>query len=262
MHNNMQNNPYNSPYNNPYNKMRKIFKNRGGDGFTALIFLMPSLIGISVFFLIPFADTMRRGFYDVRGVNFIGLNSYVSVLNNPAFQLAAVNTIRFAAICIPLLLVLSLGTALLLRSIKPLGRIFKTTFLLPMAVPVASIVLLWQALFNYGGLANSVLNYFGFETIEFMSSASAFWVLVGTYLWKNNGYNMILWLAGLDGISETLYEAAYVDGASEFRTGRRITLKHVLRWYRLRTRDVRPHFNRNFARIKFASIYSGYKDYC
>jgi len=198
------------------------------EGFTTLAFLAPSLAGISVFFLIPFIDTIRRSFYDVRAVNFIGLDGYVSVLGNDAFKLAALNTAKFAAVCIPLLLVVSLGTALLLRSIKPLGRIFKTTFLLPMAVPVASVVLLWQAMFNYGGIANGLLVNFGLAPIDFMNTSSAFWVLVFTYLWKNNGYNMVLWLAGLDGISETLYEAARVDGANALQCFRFITLPCLL----------------------------------
>ena len=212
--------------------MSKIFGTiwRSGrkESITAIAFLAPSFIGIAIFFLIPFLETMRRSFYDVRAVNFIGFDSYISVLNNAAFRLAAVNTAKFVAVCIPLLMVVSLATALLLRSIKPLGRVFKTTFLLPMAVPVASIVLLWQAVFNYGGLANTVLINLGFEPINFMGSGSAFWVLVFTYLWKNNGYNMILWLAGLDGISETLYEAAHVDGASRLQSFRYVTLPCLL----------------------------------
>jgi len=190
--------------------------------------MAPSLIGISIFFLIPFVDTVRRSFYDVRGVNFIGLQSYVSVLNNAAFRLAAANTAKFVAICIPLLLVVSLGTALLVRSVKPYGKIFKTTYLLPMAVPVASIVLLWQVLFNEGGLANTILITIGLQPINFMGSSTAFWVLIFTYLWKNTGYNMILWLAGLDGISETLYEAARVDGASKLQSFRYVTLPCLL----------------------------------
>ena len=209
-------------------KGRNIKRLLKGEGFTALTFLAPSLVGISIFFLIPFIDTIRRSFYDVRGVNFIGFTSYASVINNAAFRLAAANTARFVAVCIPLLMIISLATALLLRSVKPLGKAFKTTYLLPMAVPVASIVLLWQALFNEGGLANAVLVHVGLQPIEFMDSGAAFWVLVFTYLWKNNGYNMILWLAGLDGISETLYEAAHVDGAGAWQSFRHITLPCLL----------------------------------
>ena len=198
------------------------------EGLTAFAFLAPSMLGISLFFLIPFVDTIRRSFYDVRGVNFIGFESYVSVLNNMAFRLAARNTTLFIAFCIPLLLVVSLCTALLVRAIRPYGKLFKTSFLLPMAVPVASIVLLWQVVFNESGLANTVLTTFGMEPIHFMGSGAAFWVLIFTYLWKNTGYNMILWLAGLDSISDTLYEAAHVDGASKLQSFRYVTLPCLL----------------------------------
>ena len=198
------------------------------EGFISLAFIAPSLIGISVFFLIPFADTVRRSFFDTRGVNFIGFDSYVSVLNNDAFRLAAANTLRFVAICIPLLMVASLIIALLIRSVRPMGKIFKTTYLLPMAVPVASIVLLWQVMFNQNGLANTILIAAGAQPIDFMGSSAAFWVLIFTYIWKNNGYNMILWLAGLDSISDTLYEAAHVDGANAWQRFRYITLPGLL----------------------------------
>ena len=203
-------------------------KGNKNEGAIALVFLAPSLVGIGIFFLLPFIDTIRRSFYDVRGVNFIGLESYISVLNNPAFRLAAANTGRFIGVVIPLLLVISLATALLIRGIRPYGKLFKTTFLLPLAVPVASIVLLWQVVFNQYGLANSALNFFGFESINFMGSSAAFWVLVFTYVWKNTGYNMILWLAGLDAISDSLYEAANVDGASKLQSFIYITLPSLL----------------------------------
>lgn len=199
-----------------------------GEGIAALAFLAPSLIGISVFFLIPFIDTVRRSFYDARGKNFIGLDGYTSVLNNSAFKLAAANTAKFAAVCIPLLLLISLIIALLVRSLRPGGKTFKTTYLLPMAVPVASIVLLWQVLFHQNGIVNTGLTALGAEPVDFMGSSAAFWVLVFTYLWKNSGYNMILWLAGLDGISETLYEAARVDGANAWQIFRRITLPGLM----------------------------------
>jgi len=181
-----------------------------------------------VFFLIPFVDTVRRSFYDARGVNFIGFDGYTSVLENSAFRLAAGNTARFVAICIPLLLIVSLIIALVLRSVRPHGRILKTSYLLPMAVPVASIVLLWQVLFHYNGLMNTALGTFGAEPIDFMESSAAFWVLVFTYLWKNSGYNMILWLAGLDGIRETLYEAARMDGANAWQCFSHVTLPGLL----------------------------------
>ena len=199
-----------------------------GEGFSAIAFLAPSLIGISVFFLIPFVDTVRRSFYDARGRNFIGPEGYASVLRNEAFRLAAANTAKFVAICIPLLLLISLITALLVRSVRPRGKALKTTYLLPMAMPVASIVLLWQVMFRQNGLANTVLTELGAQPIDFMGSSAAFWVLIFTYLWKNNGYDMVLWLAGLDNITDSLYEAARVDWANSWQCFRYITLPGLL----------------------------------
>jgi len=199
-----------------------------GESLAALAFMAPSMAGILVFFLIPFIDTVRRSFYDARGRNFIGFDGYASVLGNRAFQLAAANTAKFIAVCIPLLLIVSLIIALLVRAVKHRGRVFKTTYLLPMAVPVASVVLLWQVLFHQNGLMNTVLGTFGAGPVDFMGSSAAFWVLIFTYLWKNSGYDMILWLAGLDSISESLYEAARVDGANEWQCFRFITLPGLL----------------------------------
>jgi len=201
---------------------------RKGEGLAALAFLAPSMAGILIFFLIPFVDTVRRSFFDVRGRNFIGLDGYASVLSNSAFQLAAANTAKFIAICIPLLLLVSLIIALLVRAIRPMGKVFKTTYLLPMAIPVASVVLLWQVLFNENGLVNAILASAGLGPVDFTGTSAAFWVLVFTYLWKNSGYDMILWLAGLDGIAESLYESARVDGANAWQCFRFITLPGLL----------------------------------
>ena len=199
-----------------------------GERIAALAFLAPSMAGILVFFLIPFADTVRRSFFDARGRNFIGLDGYISVLGNSAFQLAAGNTAKFIAVCIPLLMITSLVIAMLVRAIRPAGKVFKTTYLLPMAVPVASIVLLWQVMFHENGLMNTVLAAIGMQPVNFMGSSAAFWVLIFTYLWKNSGYDMILWLAGLENISENVYEAARVDGANAWQCFRFITMPGLL----------------------------------
>lgn len=194
----------------------------------AWLFLAPSLAGLLLFVLFPFADTVRRSFFDPMGGSFVGLENYRSVVANGAFRLAAKNTARFVAVCLPLLLALSLALALLVRAARGGGRLFKTTYLIPMAVPVASIALLWQALFAQNGLANALLTALGGRPVDFMGTGAAFWVLIFTYLWKNSGYDMILWMAGLDGISESLYEAARVDGASNFQCFRYITLPGLL----------------------------------
>ena len=192
------------------------------------LFLAPSLAGLGVFVLVPFADAARRSFTDAMGSRFVGFANYASVLGNSAFRLAAGNTARFIGVCVPLLLCVSLLLAVAVRAAKDGGRIFKTTYLIPMAIPVASIVLLWQALFHRQGLVNAVLSALGAQPVDFMGTDAAFWVLIGTYVWKNAGYDMILWMAGLDGISDSLYEAARVDGAGAWQCFWRVTLPGLL----------------------------------
>lgn len=206
---------------------RVFFRKVGRKHFVPSLFLAPSLIGVTFFLLAPFADTVRRSFCDTMGRNFVGVNNYQSVLQNDAFRLAVTNTLRFTGICVPLLLALSLLLALMLRS-KSLRKTswaewYRTTFLLPMAIPVASIALLWKILFARTGLINSFLG----TDFDFMGTDAAFWVLIGTYLWKNVGYDSILWSSGLDVISAELYEAAAVDGAGTWRQFTAITLPNL-----------------------------------
>ncbi|WP_099204344.1 carbohydrate ABC transporter permease [Scatolibacter rhodanostii] len=198
------------------------------DAKAAFFFLLPSMTGICLFFVFPFFDTVRRSFFDVVGQNFAGFAQYQSVISNDSFQLASVNTAKFIGICIPILLLLSLILALLMRQIHPKGRRIKTLYLLPMSIPVASMVLLWQLLFHDKGIINTMLVQSGAESVSFMNSGAAFWVLVGTYVWKNVGYDMVLWLAGLDGISESMYEAANVDGAGAWQCFRYITIPSLI----------------------------------
>ena len=94
-----------------------------------------------------------------------------SSTGNSAFRLAAGNTARFIGVCVPLLLCVSLLLAVAVRAAKDGGRIFKTTYLIPMAIPVASIVLLWQALFHRQGLVNAVLSALGAQPVDFMGPA-------------------------------------------------------------------------------------------
>ena len=191
------------------------------------LFLAPSLCGVTLFVLAPFAETVRRSFCDTLGRQAVGLANYQSVLQNAAFRLAVRNTVRFTAVCVPLLLGLSLLLALALRS-RPLrgtrwAQRYRTTFLLPMAIPVASIALLWQVLFAQNGLLNTLLG----THCDFLGSDAAFWVLIATYVWKNAGYTSVLWSGGLDAIPKELYEAAAVDGAGAVRQFTAVTLPQL-----------------------------------
>lgn len=200
------------------------YRSRRSDRLTALLFIAPSLIGVSIFVLIPFGDVIRRSFCEGMSGKFSGFKNYATVFQNEAFILAAGNTVRFVAICIPLLIIISLIVAVILNITKGDNNFFKTTYLVPMAVPVASVVLLWKVLFHENGLISSFMINIGGQAIDFMNTDKAFIVLVISYLWKNIGYDMILWLAGLSNISTSLYEAASIDGAGQLRQFFSITL--------------------------------------
>lgn len=194
----------------------------------ALWFLAPSLMGIRVLVLIPFLETVRRSFYNDPGTRFLGLENYRSVLNNAAFQLAAANTGKLMLLSIPMLLGISLVLALMVQPMRHRGQVFRTSFLFPLAIPVASVSLLWQVVFADNGLANGLLKTLGADPVSFMGSTAAFWVLIFTFLWKNSGYHMVLWLSGMDGISPAIYEAAALDGANGFQKLIFITLPNLL----------------------------------
>ncbi|WP_167957062.1 carbohydrate ABC transporter permease [Anaerosporobacter faecicola] len=191
-------------------------------------FLLPSLIGVSIFVLIPFMDAIRRSFSETMTRKFVGFENYRVVFANEAFQLAAKNTGKFLLVCIPLLLVLSLTFSVLLYSVKRLQNVIKTTFLIPMVIPAASIVLLWKVFFDEYGLLNKIMIACGGTGTDWMNSNKAFLVLVFTYIWKNIGYDIILWLAGLNGISESIYEAASVDGAGSLQKFIYITIPNLM----------------------------------
>lgn len=194
---------------------------------TGWLFVIPSLIGVSVFYLIPFGDVVRRSFMQAVGDGFAGLNNYRHVFLNDAFRLAAGNTLRFVIVCLPLLLVLSLWIAVLLQGQAKGRDLFKSAYLIPLAIPAASVVLLWNIAFDNNGMLNGILAFFGIKGNDWMNTDAAFWVLVFSYIWKNLGYDVVLWLAGLHGISESIYEAASVDGAGGIKMFFYITLPNL-----------------------------------
>ena len=172
--------------------------------------------------------TVVRSFQNALGTAFVGLENYRMVLGNTAFQIAAGNTLRFTLVCIPLLIAGSLVLSVVLQRQTYIKNGLKSMFLVPAAVPAASVVLVWKLLFHSNGLLNRALLATAGWKVEWMTTSASFWVLVLSYLWKNLGYDMILWMAGLAGIPEEIYEAAHMDGAGERACFFRITLPNLL----------------------------------
>lgn len=195
-------------------------KGKWKQSMAAAGFLLPSLAGVTVFYLLPLADVVRRSFTTAVTGEFTGFDNYRTVFQNEAFLLAAKNTAKFALCCLPILIVSGLLVALLITG-SASRKGFQTCYLLPMAVPAATVALVWQIIFDRSGLLNGALSGIasalsGKKTvisIDYMETDAAFWVLVASYVWKNLGYTVTLWAAGLLGIPYQLKEAARVDGA-------------------------------------------------
>ena len=182
----------------------------------SLCFLSPSLLGVGVFFIIPFFVVVYYSMIDgVGSRNFVYLDNYIKLFQNSAFQTAAKNTLQFSVIAVPLAVVLPILMALMLEARIPLKSQFRTFFLSPMMVPVASVVLIWQVLFNYNGTVNEFLMVFGADKIDWLQSDYCQIVVMLLFLWKTLGYNMILFMAGLANIPKELLEVADVSGAGE-----------------------------------------------
>ena len=201
----------------------RLFTSQSKKHLYPYLFLFPSFMGMAVFYFLPLLDVIRRSFTNAMGTEAVGAANYLAVWKSSIFILAFQNTVLFLAVSVPLLLLLSLGTALLIKHLKGEKGVFRTSLLLPLGIPVACSTLFFRILFHENGWLNQLL-LMADSGKNWLKGGSAFGVLVFCYIWKNTGYDMILWSAGLQGIDPALYEAARVDGGSGFRIFRYITM--------------------------------------
>ncbi|MGG6311420.1 carbohydrate ABC transporter permease [Paenibacillus macerans] len=198
------------------------------DAAVAWLFLAPSAAGFAVFYLIPFAMGVMYSFLSgTSGGKFVGLANYRELLASDSFRKAAYNTFYFSAVSVPLMLALSLGLALMLNRQIYLRKWLRTSYVLPLVVPVASVILIWQMIFDWNGALNYALSRFGHGRVDWMKTEAARNVVIAVYLWKNVGYNVILFLAGLQQIPKDYYETAQIEGAGRFRQFFGITLVYL-----------------------------------
>lgn len=199
-------------------KRLSIWQNKSKKRYAWVWFLLPSLIGVSIFVLVPFLDVIRRSFLTAVTQKWAGVHNYQMVFSNQAFRLAIQNTLRFTVVCLPLLIGFGLMISIQLSRLRRI-QLIKSMFLFPLAMPAATVVLIWKMFFSKQGFLNGCLLRLGWVLEgylpDYMGTKAAFWVLVFSYLWKNLGYTIVLWLAGIFSVSADITEAARVDGASE-----------------------------------------------
>lgn len=182
------------------------------------LLVLPFLIGFMLFYIIPFMISVWYTFTSgIGGLNFVGLDNYVDVINSYAFQLAAGNTFKFIGIGVPLIMVCSLLIALIIHHCVGNTSFFRAAFLYPMVVPIGSTVMFFQIFLAEKGVLNNIYGSLGIPIRHWLTSGYAFWVLLVLYIWKNCGYNIILFLTGLNTIPADYREEAYLEGCSSFK---------------------------------------------
>ena len=178
-----------------------------------VLFVLPSFLGLMIFYILPFIMSMDVGF-----------QSFQELFQNEAFRLATYNTVRIIGSALVLLCLLSLGIALMLESQLEKYRWGQSVLLIPLAIPAASMILLWQDLLGPNGILNSILKI----DIDWLNSRAAPYVIIGMILWKNTGYNVLLLLGALFTMPKEYEEAAQLDGASKLRIAWSIKLPYLL----------------------------------
>lgn len=195
---------------------------------SAAMFLSPSVIGVLLFFVLPFFVVIYYSMIDNPiSANFVWFKNFGSVFANEAFKLAGGNTLKFSFVAMPLSVVLGLLLAILLDRDIPLRSQFRTCFLTPMMVPVASVVLIVQVMFHYNGAVNQFFSRFGADKVDWLKSPHAQVVIIFLFLWKNLGYNMILFLAALESIPRDILEVATLDSANPFQIFFKIKIRYL-----------------------------------
>lgn len=181
----------------------------------AFLFILPGLLGFILFYIWPFLTTLGYVFVDkpVNG-SFVGVQNFIDLFQNKSYLKGLKNTLIFMGISIPLNIVLSLGVALIIKKFPKRKEIFTLLFLIPLVIPSGSMVFFWKMFFDYNGYVNHLLFQIGIDKVNWLGTGLARYVVIGVFIWKNLGYNMILFLSGLSAIPKEYYEAAKVDGAN------------------------------------------------
>lgn len=191
----------------------------------AFLFILPSFAGIVVFYIVPYIICFVKSLYI--GNTFVGIENYIQLFKNNTFLLALKNTAIFTVVAIPLLMVISFLIALFLNSFKKISSFFRSALLIPVVVPIASLICVWQVIFDDYGAINGLLSSLGLNTVEFFNSGFSMVMIIFIYVWKYCGFCVILFTAGLANVPQSLYESARLDGVNSFQIVKKITIPMI-----------------------------------
>jgi multiple sugar transport system permease protein len=206
-----------------------------GNSKAAYFFLAPAVTAIFIFFFVPviaaflisFTDFDIYTLGDFSTLRFTGLGNYIELFNDELFWTALRNTFYFVVVAGPLSIAISLGAALMLNSkMVKFKAIFRLSYFMPVVTTLVAVAIVWRFIYHQNfGILNYFIGLVGIDPVDWLGDP--FWAMPSIIImsvWKNFGYNMIIFIAGLQNIPEELYEAADIEGAGNWQKFRSITL--------------------------------------
>ena len=213
--------------------VKTVKKKRFSESLMGMAFFGPALVLLSVFLFIPMILTLIFSFTDFFALSpnlthFVGLENYIQIFKDEDFRQAFGNTINFVLIIVPLQGLGALGLALLINKVTHCKKYFKVAFFIPVVMSLAVVSTLWIQIFSPEGILNSILGTIGIDPQPFINSSSqALPSIAIMSSWQGMGYQMIIFLGGLQAINPALYEAAEMDHASGWKKFKDITLPEL-----------------------------------
>ena len=200
--------------------------------FWGYLFILPNFIGFVLFMLVPIIMALVFSFtnYDVIStMDFIGFENYIDLFTDDQFLISLRNTLWYCVLTVPSGVVLALLMAVLLnRQLKGMA-IFRTLVFIPVITSMVAVSLVWSMLYeDNSGLLNILLGYLGLGPVHWLTDTNMAMISIAIMsVWKGLGYNMTIFLAGLQGVPGELYEAATIDGANSVQKFFKITVPMI-----------------------------------
>lgn len=208
-------------------------RKRKSDSLLGMAFFGPALVLLTIFLFLPMVLTLLFSFTDFFALNpslthFTGLENYFQIFRDEDFRQAFFNTVRFVIIIVPLQGLGALGLAMLINKVSHCKKYFKVAFFVPVVMSLAVVSTLWIQIYSPEGILNAILGTFGISAQPFINSASqALPSIAIMSAWQGVGYQMIIFLGGIQAINPALYEAAEMDHATPWQKFRDITLPEL-----------------------------------
>ena len=209
--------------------MKKLNVRQRENYFAGYTMIFPLVLGLSVFYFYPIFKVFIDSFFEVGAFNqrkWVGLENYVTMFQDTVMWQSLFNTLRYVVVIVPATIMLALVLAVFLNMEIKGRSFFRVVYFIPAITMSAAVAMIWRWMFNGDyGIINYFLNLLGFDSVQFLSNPKLAWIAISVVsIWSNVGYNMIILLAGIQGISKSYYEAAAIDGASSFKQFFTITL--------------------------------------